>query len=526
MIDAGNALGQLTARQAVALAVARAREIGIAGGRRAHGFHFGTAGRYARMMAEQNCVGIALSSTRPLMPAPGGAEALVGNNPIAVALPSTGEFPVEADMALSATAMGKIRLAAAAGEPIPERLGGRCGRRPTTDPAAAIKGMLLPAAGPKGFGLAFVIDLLCGGLSGGAVGAEFARSTGIRGPLPLRPFLPGDPCRALPGGGRLRERVQEQAALVSPRSAVQASSACMPGRAPVWATRQASASVCRLDAQTVKSLAETAPRASACADFENRLCSRRRALEMRARFEAEGDVIVVTWRRQRHRPRLGAAAARPAPRVVGATSTRRRWPHCPMCPGSRRGISMSPTAPRNIGDARRGRAGVSAGSTASSARPAIQPRTAVHEMDPAEWERVLRINLDGVVWCYQAVIAGMIARRSGSIIAFTSGLAQQGWPGASAYAASKAALIAFAKSAAKEIAQHRVRFNLIAPGVIDTPQYRAANAGADDARWRASVGVGQPEDAVGPLMFLLSDQATMTASIISRDFAYPAQGAR
>lgn len=79
------------------------------------------------------------------------------------------------------------------------------------------------------------------------------------------------------------------------------------------------------------------------------------------------------------------------------------------------------------------------------------------------------------------------------------------------------------KSAAKEIGQHRVRFNLVAPGVIDTPQYRNANAGADDARWRASVGVGQPEDVVGPLLFLLSDQATMTASIISRDFAYAAQ---
>ena len=68
-----------------------------------------------------------------------------------------------------------------------------------------------------------------------------------------------------------------------------------------------------------------------------------------------------------------------------------------------------------------------------------------------------------------------------------------------------------------------MRFNLVAPGVIDTPQYRIANAGADDAQWRASVGVGQPEDVVGPLLFLLSDEATMTASIISRDFAYAAQ---
>jgi 2-hydroxycyclohexanecarboxyl-CoA dehydrogenase len=152
----------------------------------------------------------------------------------------------------------------------------------------------------------------------------------------------------------------------------------------------------------------------------------------------------------------------------------------------------------------------------------IQPRTAVHEMDPAEWRKVMAINLDGVVWCYQAVIGGMVARRSGSIVAFTSGLAGQGWPLASAYAASKGGLIAFVKSAAREVAQHRVRFNLIAPGVIDTPQYRAANAGEDNERWRASTGIGNPEDVVGPLMFLLSDAATMTASILSRDTAYSA----
>jgi 3-oxoacyl-[acyl-carrier protein] reductase len=153
---------------------------------------------------------------------------------------------------------------------------------------------------------------------------------------------------------------------------------------------------------------------------------------------------------------------------------------------------------------------------------AIQPRKPVHEMSGEEWTRVLRINLDGVVWCYQAVVKGMIARRRGAIVAFSSGLAHQGWPLASAYAASKGGLIGFVKSAAKEVAPYRVRFNLIAPGVIDTPQYRAANAGADDASWKASLGVGQPRDAVGPLMFLLSDAATMTASILSRDTAYSA----
>jgi 2-hydroxycyclohexanecarboxyl-CoA dehydrogenase len=152
---------------------------------------------------------------------------------------------------------------------------------------------------------------------------------------------------------------------------------------------------------------------------------------------------------------------------------------------------------------------------------AIQPRTLVDQMDPNEWLRVQAINLNGVVWCYQAVIKGMIRRRSGSIIAFSSGLAHQGWPGASAYAASKGGLIAFVKSVAKEVAAHRVRVNLIAPGVIDTPQYQHANAGADHASWQNTTGVGRPEDVVGPLLFLLSDAATMTASLLSRDFVYP-----
>src|SRR5262249_25660490 len=129
VIDAGNALGQLTARQAVKLAVARAREIGLAavGGR--NGFDFWTPGRYAGMMAgrrlcgkvgEENWVVMVLSNPRPRRPPRGGAEPMAGNNPIAIARPPAGEFPVEADRALSATAMGKIRLAAAAGQRIPE----------------------------------------------------------------------------------------------------------------------------------------------------------------------------------------------------------------------------------------------------------------------------------------------------------------------------------------------------------------------------------------------------------------------
>ena len=243
---------------------------------------------------------------------------------------------------------------------------------------------------------------------------------------------------------------------------------------------------------------------------------------MRARFDAAGDVIVVTGGANGIGLALARAAAQAGARVVVCDVDAAAMATLASVAGiSTRRLDVSDRAAvfEVLGGVERDFGKIDGLVCAA----AIQPRLPVHEMEPAAWDRVLRINLDGVVWCYQAVVAGMIARRSGSMIAFTSGLAHQGWPGASAYAASKAALIAFAKSAAKEIARHRVRFNLVAPGVIDTPQYRVANAGDDDARWRASVGVGQPEDAVGPLLFLLSDAATMTASIISRDFAYAAQ---
>lgn len=172
VIDAGNALGQLTARQAIDLAAARAAEFGMASVAVRSAFHFGAAGRYARMLAERGCVGMVMCNTRPLMPPTGGAEPVTGNNPLAIAVPGAGLFAPEVDMALSAAAMGKIRNAAAAGSLIP--LGWATDRdgTDTTDPEAAIAGMLLPAAGPKGFGLAFIIDLLCGGLAGGGIGAE------------------------------------------------------------------------------------------------------------------------------------------------------------------------------------------------------------------------------------------------------------------------------------------------------------------------------------------------------------------
>ncbi|MBS0325634.1 MAG: Ldh family oxidoreductase [Proteobacteria bacterium] len=170
VLDAGHALGQPTADQAMALAVERAKRLGAGVVAVRHGFHFGAARRYALQAALADCVGIVACNTRPLMPAPGGAARVVGNNPLAIAVPSDGAIPIVLDMATSEAAMGRIRMAAKAGRAIPAGWAVAADGTPTTEPAAAIAGMLLPAAGPKGFGLAFVLDLMCGLLSGGASG--------------------------------------------------------------------------------------------------------------------------------------------------------------------------------------------------------------------------------------------------------------------------------------------------------------------------------------------------------------------
>ncbi|WP_128377196.1 Ldh family oxidoreductase [Streptomyces cavernae] len=175
VLDGRHALGQLTGDQAMDLAVGKARTHGIGAVTVRHAFHFGGAYRYARTAAAAGCIGVAAANTRPLMPAPGGAAAVVGNNPLAVGIPTGDGEPILLDMALSEAALGKIRLAAQEGRPIPPTWATDSEGTPTTDPAEALAGLLLPAAGHKGYGLALVVDVLSGVLSGGAFGG------GVRG---------------------------------------------------------------------------------------------------------------------------------------------------------------------------------------------------------------------------------------------------------------------------------------------------------------------------------------------------------
>lgn len=170
VLDSHHILGHFAADQAMALAVKKAKTYGIGAVAVRHAFHFGPAGRYARQAAEQGCIGVAMANTRPTMPAPGGAQRLVGTNPLAVSIPTPEEPHIVLDMATSAGTVGRMRLAAKAGTPLPPGWAVTDSGEPTSDPNAGLAGMLLPMGGAKGFGLSLVIDLISGLLSSGAWG--------------------------------------------------------------------------------------------------------------------------------------------------------------------------------------------------------------------------------------------------------------------------------------------------------------------------------------------------------------------
>lgn len=255
VLDAGHALGHLTGEQAMSIAIDKARQFaaGIVPVR--HGFHFGTAGKYAQQAAQAGCIGIAMCNTRPLMPAPGGAERVVGNNPIAIAVPAAGSIPIMLDMATSEAAMGKIRMAEKANAAIPSTWAVTARGEPTTDPKAAIAGMLLPSGGAKGFGLSFLIDLLCGLLSQGAIGP------GVRplyGDLAVpydcsHLFIAIDVAHFCDPEWFATQAAEAAARVREGARAPGVSQLFTPGE-PEWRRRQAAAGLVRLDAPVVAML--------------------------------------------------------------------------------------------------------------------------------------------------------------------------------------------------------------------------------------------------------------------------------
>jgi L-2-hydroxycarboxylate dehydrogenase (NAD+) len=173
LIDGDNGMGHLVMKKATELAIAKARQCGVAwvGSRLSN--HAGPASLYARMALAHDMVGMyfAVGNANHLPPW-GGLDMLLSTNPIAVAVPAGEEPPVVLDMATTVAAYGKVKAKAQRGEQMP--VGWMIDRQgqPLTDPRRAEEGFLMPIGGYKGYGLAMIVGLLAGTLNGAAMGSE------------------------------------------------------------------------------------------------------------------------------------------------------------------------------------------------------------------------------------------------------------------------------------------------------------------------------------------------------------------
>lgn len=168
--------GQVLSRDLMTRLIDKAQGLGIACGTLRRAAHIGRLGEYAEMAAERGMAAIICANTHGAAQrvAPvGGKRPRLGTNPLCVGMPGGKEGPFVLDFGTSATAEGKVRVKKIAGQPVPAGWILDPEGRPTTDPNQLYgdpPGTILPMGGDqayKGFGLAFMIEMLCGGLSGG-----------------------------------------------------------------------------------------------------------------------------------------------------------------------------------------------------------------------------------------------------------------------------------------------------------------------------------------------------------------------
>jgi LDH2 family malate/lactate/ureidoglycolate dehydrogenase len=175
LLDANDGWGQVASERAVELVVEKAGEVGSAWVGVRNSNHNGTAAYWTMKIARENMVGICSMNTSPVMAAHGSRRPTLGTNPLSIAVPSSSGHPVVLDVATSNQARGKIILAAKNNDPIPEGWAITTEGLPTTDAKEALKGSVLPLGGPKGSGLAIMLDILTGVLTGAEFGAQMPR---------------------------------------------------------------------------------------------------------------------------------------------------------------------------------------------------------------------------------------------------------------------------------------------------------------------------------------------------------------
>jgi LDH2 family malate/lactate/ureidoglycolate dehydrogenase len=176
VIDAQDGVGQVVTRFAAQEALRRAKLHGVSSVAVRNSNHFGTCMYYTRMAAEQGCVMMLMTNGGPAIAPWGGRKKVIGTNPWSVSCPAGKHPPLMMDMANTGVARGKIYLARQRRETIPPGWALTADGEPTTDPQAAIDGIILPMAGHKGYAIAVVVDMLSGVLSGSAF------LSGVNGP--------------------------------------------------------------------------------------------------------------------------------------------------------------------------------------------------------------------------------------------------------------------------------------------------------------------------------------------------------
>ena len=173
IVDGQSAIGMVTSVFAMNTAMGKAATGGVAYVAVRNSCHFGAAGYYALLAARAGMIGMAMANDTPSMAVPGSRKAVLGTNPFAYAIPAGEEDPVFLDIASSAVAGGKIRIAQGLRQQVPENWLVDAEGRPTTDPFAyPFAGALLPFGGHKGYGIALMIETLAAVVSGAGIRGE------------------------------------------------------------------------------------------------------------------------------------------------------------------------------------------------------------------------------------------------------------------------------------------------------------------------------------------------------------------
>lgn len=140
-------------------------------------------------------------------------------------------------------------------------------------------------------------------------------------------------------------------------------------------------------------------------------------------------------------------------------------------------------------------------------------------LTPDQWDEVIRVNLNSVFYMTKQVIRPMMKARSGSIINMSSVIGEMGNAGQTSYAASKAGILGFTKSVAKELGSRNVRCNAIAPGFVETDMTSYLKEGEAGEKYKAGIPLGRfasGEDIANTALYLASDMSSyVTGQTIS-----------